>query len=199
MEEIISYIMETPENVNGNILREKLKEFKEGDGASSVLDDLIEGKSGVHLVSNAESVSDAAFACSEQEGTKVGLGWYLESVNLPNATSIGVGAFDSCSALTSVDLPNATSIGNDAFNGCSALTSVNLPNATSIGVGAFDSCSALASVNLPNVTSIGENAFADISSTAVINIGAAEGVISGAPWGAPEGVTINYNVHPTNE
>lgn len=29
MEEIISYIMETPENVNGNILREKLKDFQE--------------------------------------------------------------------------------------------------------------------------------------------------------------------------
>lgn len=63
MEEIISYIMETPENVNGNILREKLKEFKEGDGASSVLDDLIEGKTSIYLVSNAKSVAAAAFAC----------------------------------------------------------------------------------------------------------------------------------------
>jgi len=27
MEEIIRYVMETPENVNGNILREKLKDF----------------------------------------------------------------------------------------------------------------------------------------------------------------------------
>ena len=172
MEEIISYIMETPENVNGNILREKLQEFKSSGGDDSVLDDLIEGKSGVHLVSNAESVGDAAFACFNQDGINVGLGWYLESVDLPNATSIGIGAFLGCSALTSVDLPNATSIGNNAFAGCSALTSVNLPNATSISIGAFDS----------------------ISSTAVINLGAAEGEISGAPWGAPNGVTINYNV-----
>ena len=150
MEEIISYIMETPENVNGNILREKLQEFKSSGGDDSVLDDLIEGKSGVHLVSNAESVGDAAFACFNQDGINVGLGWYLESVDLPNATSIGIGA----------------------FLGCSALTSVDLPNATSISIGAFDS----------------------ISSTAVINLGAAEGEISGAPWGAPGGVTINYNV-----
>ena len=199
MEEIISYIMETPENVNGNILREKLKEFKEGDGASFVLDDLIEGKSGIHLVSNAESVSDAAFACFERDGINVGLGWYLESVDLPNATSIGTDAFFSCSALTSVDLPNVTSIGNSAFGGCSALTSVDLPNVTSIGNSAFASCSALTSVDLPNATSIGTDAFNGISSTAVINIGAAEGEISGAPWDAPNGVTINYNVHPTSE
>lgn len=34
MEEIISYIMETPENVNGNILREKLKDFQNIGGSS---------------------------------------------------------------------------------------------------------------------------------------------------------------------
>ena len=229
-------------------------------GDSSVLDDLIEGKSGVHLVSNAESVRDAAFADLKKNGLNFGLGWYLESVdlpnamsigkyafssctaltsvnlpnatsiggnafaicpaltsiNLPNATSIGEHAFDSCYALTSVDLPNATSIGNyafyngsaltsvnfpnvmsigeTAFGSCSALTSVNLPNATSIGGGAFAVCSALTSINLPNATSISGTAFHDISPNAVINIGAAEGEISGAPWGAPEGVTINYNV-----
>lgn len=143
-----------------------------GEAASSVLDDLIEGKSGIHLASNAESVADAAFACVRNDGINVGLGWYLESVDLPNATSIGEGAFSGCSALTSVDLPNATSIGESAFDLCPALTSINLPNATSIG----------------------ENVFKDISPTAVINIGAAEGEITGAPWGGPEGVTINYGV-----
>ena len=162
-------------NVGVDIVTEKMSIRHGGldeGGASSVLDDLIEGKSGIHLVSNAESVSDAAFARFEQDGIKIGLGWYLESVDLPNATSIGENAFVSCSALTSVDLPNATSIGDGAFGGCSALTSVDLPNATSIGAAAFGG----------------------ISSTAVINLGAAEGEISGAPWGAPEGVTINYGV-----
>ena len=182
MEEIISYIMETPENVNGNILREKLEEFKKGDGSSSVLDDLIERKSAVHLVSNAENVADAAFWCYKYTpkagpAVNIGLGWYLETVDLPNAMIIGLSAFKDCPTLTSVNLPSATSIGDHAFTDCSALTSIDLPN----------------------VTSIGTNAFGGISSTAVINLGAAEGEISGAPWGAPEGVTINYNVRPTSE
>lgn len=165
----------------------------EGGGCgSSVLDDLIEGKEGVHLVSNAESVADGAFKFNRNGAT---LGLYLETVNLPNATSIGNSAFEGCSALTSVDLPNVESIGNAAFVSCSALTSISIPNVTSIGNGAFGECSALTSINLPNVTSIGQNAFYAISSTAVINIGAAGGEISGAPWGAPEGVTINYNAN----
>lgn len=118
----------------------------------------------------------------------------LTAIDLPNATSVGATAFAGCSALTTVDLPNATSVGDGAFYVCSALTTVDLPNAMSIGDGAFRGCSALATVNLPNVTSIGENAFDGISSSAVINLGAAEGEITGAPWGAPNGVTINYNV-----
>lgn len=162
-------------------------------GGSSVLDDLIEGKSGIHLVSNAESVAVAAFECIKQD-VNVGLGWYLESVELPNATSIGEGAFANCPALTRINLPNATSIGNSAFFGCSTLTSINLPNAMSIDNSAFANCLALTSINLPNATSIGDSAFSGISSAAVINLGAAEGEISGAPWGAPNGVTINYNV-----
>ena len=185
MEEIISYIMETPENVNGNILREKLEDFQKGGGGSSVLDDLIEGKSGIHLVSNVKSVADSAISKISQ---------HLESVELPNATTIGNSAFFYSTALTSVNLPNATTIDGAAFSQCSALTSVNLPNATTIGEAVFFKCSALTSINLPKVTSIGVNAFKNISSTAVINIGAAEGEIEGAPWGAPEGVTINYNV-----
>lgn len=140
-------------NVGVDIVTEKMSIRHGGldeGGGSSVLDDLIEGKEGIHLVSNAESVADGAFACITQGGVNNGLGWRLGTVEFPNATSIGVRAFGSCSALTSVNLPNATSIGVSAFAG--------------------------------------------ISPTAVINIGVAEGEISGAPWGAPEGVTINYGV-----
>lgn len=138
MEEIIRYVMETPENVNGNILREKLKDFQKGGGDDSVLTALIDRS--------------------------------ITEIENDSITSVGPGAFAGCSALTTIDLPNATSIGIEAFGGCSALTTVDLPN----------------------VTSIGSNAFKNISTTAVINLGAAEGEISDAPWGAPNGVTINY-------
>ena len=65
-----------------------------------------------------------------------------------SVTSIGRGAFRSCSDLTSVTIPNSvTSIGRSAFDGCSGLTSVTIPNSvTSIGDYAFSNCSGLTSV-----------------------------------------------------
>ena len=73
----------------------------------------------------------------------------IKNVNLPNATSIGDYAFDSCSSLTSVSFPNATSIGQYAFRSCSGLTSVSFPNATSIDNYAFNGCSGLTEVSSP--------------------------------------------------
>lgn len=89
-----------------------------------------------------------------------------------------------------------TSIGAGAFSSCLGLTQINLPDGiTSVGPYAFNSCYGLTQVNIPDgITSIGFNAFYEINANAVINCGFAEGAVSGAPWGAPETVTINYNV-----
>lgn len=72
----------------------------------------------------------------------------LTSVDLPNATRIGTGAFSHCIALKSVNIPNATSIEQNAFYNCRALTTIDLPNATAIGKSAFEQCIALKSVIL---------------------------------------------------
>ena len=72
-----------------------------------------------------------------------------QNTTIPNSvTSIGGGAFSSCSGLTSVTIPNSvTSIGDWAFSGCTGLTSVTIPNSvTSIESGAFEGCTGLTSV-----------------------------------------------------
>ena len=98
--------------------------------------------------------------------------WGITTANIPasvtynsvsySVTSIGDGAFRSCSGLTSVTIPNSvTSIGGYAFYGCSGLTSATIPNSvTSIGNFAFAECTSLTSIEIPNsVTSIGDYAF----------------------------------------
>ena len=91
-----------------------------------------------------------------------------------SVTSIGGGAFFSCSGLTSVTIPNSvTSIGDKAFFYCSGLTSVTIGNSvTSIGEYAFYYCSGLTSVKIPNsVTSIGGCAFMICSGLTSVTIG----------------------------
>lgn len=96
----------------------------------------------------------------------------IKSLNMPNVTSIGNGAFTGCSALTSVTMPKVTSIGKIAFFDCSALSSISLPSGlTSIGEYAFQRCSSLTSVTIPgSVTNIGSSAFDGCSKLTSVNI-----------------------------
>ncbi len=76
-------------------------------------------------------------------------------------TSIGVGAFMSCTGVTEVDLPNGlTVIEREAFDGCKNLVRVSLPQSlTTIGDGAFG-YTAIKEMELPSlVNSIGNYAF----------------------------------------
>ena len=111
--------------------------------------------------------------------TSIGAGAFfscseLKSVNIPNSVkSIGRSAFYSCSALTRVTIPNSvTSIGESAFYYCSSLTSVTIPDSVeSIGGAAFLGCKNLESVTIPNsVTSIGGAAFYKCSSLTSVTI-----------------------------
>ena len=98
----------------------------------------------------------------------------MTSINIPDAvTSIGDGAFHSCTGLTSINIPDAvTSIGDGAFTRCDRLTSINIPDAViSIGDYAFSGCRELTSITIPHsVISLGDYAFSDCDKLTSINI-----------------------------
>lgn len=102
------------------------------------------------------------------------LGFKGESVSIPNSvTSIGYGAFKSCSGLTSINIPNSvTSIADETFDGCKKLTSIVIPNSvTSIGYNAFSGCSGITSLSISNsVKFIGESAFSGCSGLIFVTI-----------------------------
>ncbi len=90
-----------------------------------------------------------------------------------NVTSIGIGAFGSCTSLTSVYIGDGvTTIGVDAFYNCGSLTSVDIPDSvTAIGKYAFARCRSLTSVDIPDsVMSIDEYAFENCTNLAKATI-----------------------------
>lgn len=77
-----------------------------------------------------------------------------------DVTSILGHACRGLTKLETVNLPNATSIGTYGFYGCTALTSFNAPKVSSLGTYAFYNCK-MSYVNFPKVTGIAQNAFYD--------------------------------------
>lgn len=72
----------------------------------------------------------------------------LSNVFLPDAETIGTGAFRNCRSLESIMLTHAVaSIGEEAFAGCTALKTITLSSdLTSLGLRAFAGCSGLESI-----------------------------------------------------
>ena len=124
----------------------------------------------VNLYNNASFVSSAAFDRDT----------YIQTVNLPECTSIGNSAFYNCSSLSQVSLPvcsyignNApvcSYIGNNAFTNCYSLSQVSLPETKFVGSSAFQSCYSLSQVSLPVCSYIGDNAFTYCSSLSQVSL-----------------------------
>ena len=100
--------------------------------------EITEGIQIVNLSNSASYVSPNVFAKNK----------YIQTVYLPNCTSVGENAFASCSNLSSIYLPNCEYIGSSVFYICSSLTQVNLPMCSYIGRGAFGYCSSLSIITI---------------------------------------------------
>lgn len=88
---------------------------------------------------------------------------YLVRVTfLAGIQTIGVSAFENCTALSSIVLATELiTIGDYAFRGCTNLASVSMPNTVeTVGNEAFKDCSLLQNINFPSsVEIIGNSAF----------------------------------------
>lgn len=106
----------------------------------------------------------------------------MQSINLPNVTTVGSNALVNCPDLVSVsltactsftssnairecpkletlDLPLLKTVADYSFLGCTKLRSISLPSLQSCSTGIFFGCTLLESVSMPRLTSLGANAF----------------------------------------
>lgn len=113
---------------------------------------------------------------------------YINTVNLPNCTSIGEDAFRECPNITSINLPVCSYIGDSGFKDCSRLQKLDIPACEVIGKSAFKGCSSLTQVTLPVCSFMDLYAFLYCSSlkritlpsTSVCEL-AGEGIFKGTP------------------
>ena len=68
-------------------------------------------------------------------------------------TTVGASAFESCGSLITVDLPEVTSVGTGAFRGSSVVT-LNLPKCETIGVNILYGNRGVTKLDFPKVTEI---------------------------------------------
>lgn len=139
----------------------------------------------VVLPSTIKTIGESAFYLASN----------LASVNIPDGvTTINHTAFCG-TALTSFKMPDSVSIYGDAvLSNCESLTTVRISNnLKSVGDMAFTSCSSLVVITIPsNIETIINGTFTRCMSLQTINIDKPDGSITGAPWGAPSTVKINW-------
>ena len=101
----------------------------------------------------------------------------LESVWLPQATSIGARTFKLCTNLEHISLPIVESIGEQAFYRCSSLRSVSL-SARDFGIHVFSGCSQLRTVSLPNARLVSDHLFHNCTNLETVSMPVAARVCS---------------------
>ena len=114
-----------------------------------------------NILSQEDKTVEVTYGTNPYTGSVVIPASVTFSGTIYSVTRIGDVAFNS-TGITGIVIPNSvTSIGNGAFSSCSMIASIEIPDGiTSIGNIAFANCTKLANIVIPNsVTSIGSGAF----------------------------------------
>ena len=122
-----------------------------GSNCTFVGDDAFEGCTSLSEI-NEDNVIEAI-------GTNAFAGTCISSANFDALTKLESGAFKRCEKLESIIMPNVTSIPDDAFKGCVNLKDINLDNCTLIGNNAFEDCKNIEQITLSKCEEIKDFAF----------------------------------------
>ena len=114
----------------------------------------------INLDNSASFVASSAFQYNNT----------IQTVNLPNCTSVGAYAFYDCNSLSQVSLPVCSYIGENAFYDCNSLSQISLPVCSYIGGVAFRNCNSLSQVSLPVCSYIGDYTFYSCSSLSQVSL-----------------------------
>ena len=167
------------------------------------------GSTGINLKSNLFFVNDSLRLIDDSNSLIVNVVndntfsncYSLQTVILPNVTSVGISGFDSCNNLITVDLSKTITIESNAFSFCQNLSSISLPLVTSINDYAFQFCYGLQNINLPLVTYIGDYCFQycyslqNINLPSLINLGSS--VYNNNIFDSVSGQIITMTVSPS--
>ena len=115
----------------------------------------------INLDNSASFVTSSAF----QNNTTI------QTVNLPNCTSVGSDAFFQCKKLSQVSLPVCSYIGQSAFAYCQNLNQISLPVCSYLSNGVFHYCNFLRQISLPVCSYIGNMVFDTCYRLSIITIG----------------------------
>jgi hypothetical protein len=158
-----------------------------GGGGAVAIPALIDGHPVVAIGQDAFAFTEVAGVTMPDSVTSIGYGAFstctnLSAVTLPNSiTNIAQYAFFRCSALVNVTIPSGVTImRTEVFGLCPGLTTVTLPaGVTNIQTGAFEDCTSLTAIYfLGNAPTLQANAFIGVSGATAYYLAGTTG------WGA---------------
>lgn len=118
----------------------------------------------------------------------------LESVDLPQLSTLESYTFNACANLKTINIPKLTYIGSGVFANCRGLKSIYFPNVSYLGEDAFVQCEYLLSVRLPKITAIYHNTFRNCYKLEYISAPLVSYIGSWAFWSCSQLKTVSFPV-----